>query len=1141
MDARFVHLRLHSAYSLSEGAIFVKKIPDLCQKMGMPAIAITDTNALFGAPLFSVECKKNKIQPIIGITISFNQHDVSVTNNLRQNQLSKIVLLTMNEDGFQNLSKLITDAYLRIDNLHLGPYITFDELATNNSGLICLSGGVNGPIGMALLNNQPDLARDFSKRFADMFSDRFYMEIQRHATDDEIKTESDFLDLAYDLNIPVVATNDVYFPNVDAFEAHDALLCIAAGTKVIDPDRRRETPEHYFKSVDEMCELFSDLPEAINNTVNIAKRCTYVVPNRPPLLPKFAESFDREIEILREKTMTGLIGRLNAEKIPQDERQQYFDQAEFELSVIIRMKFPGYFLIVADFIQWSKDNDILVGPGRGSGAGSVVAWSLNITNVNPLRYGLLFERFLNPDRISMPDFDIDFDPDGRDRVVDYVQKKYGTDRVSQIITFGSLLSRGTIRDVGRVFGMPYGKMDRLAKLIPSGPGAPGLRDAIDQSIDIQEMLDADSDLKKVAEISTQLEGLFRHAGVHAAGVIIGDRPLVELAPLYKDPSNELPATQYDLKFVEDVGLIKFDFLGLKTLSVIKKACSLIAESRGIKIDIDKIPLDDSETFKLLKFGKTVGVFQLESSGMRQVLAQMQPTLFEEIVAVVALYRPGPMASIPDYIERKHGRSKVEYVHPLAEPALKETYGVIVYQEQVMEISKRLAGFTPGMADTLRKAMGKKIKAVMDDLRVKFVEGCQTNSGMTETDSNHLYDVFVKFAEYAFNKSHSVCYAVISMQTAYLKANFPAEFFAASMSYDLADSDKLALFIDDATSNFRLEIVAPDINKSGARFRVRDNKILYALAAIKGIGVSAVIPIVRERDENGSFKNITDFATRCSGMLNKRVLEALIKAGAMDSLCRDRALLYQNMDAIIGFADKNKSKCGKQISLFEMTDADDVGDDRLMLNLPRTTPWTFGERLKHEHSVLGFYISAHPLDQYRELMDRDGLACSTMLKQKADGSIVRIAMCVDNVNKRTTRAGKPMVIVTGSDHVGSIDAVAFGFSVDTVYKTATSESAIVLTAKVSQRDDSTSLMVNAIQPLSEWVASSAHKIVLDVHNQNALADLKMVLDNLPSGLTKIHMNLYSNGKVTSIILPRSVQLDGASILKLNELVTRVSIT
>lgn len=1130
MQNQFVHLRVHTSFSIGEGTLKIKKIPELCQQFGMPAVAITDTNLMSGTAEFSGKIPDAKIQPIIGITASFNHHLTADPKVLRENQMSKIVLLAQNHQGYLNLCKLNSQMYMRTENRHLGPYIDFAELAENNAGLICLSGAHTGPLGMMLLQNLN--ADSLAQKFLEIFggpptpdgsgaAGRFYIEIQRHGIDDEIKTEPEFLRIATELNIPLVATNDVLFAAPENYEAADALGCVLQQTKIIDSDRPRKNSQQYFKSPQQMAEIFSDLPEALENTINIANRCAFMVnTHSKPLLPKFGDNFETECQMLRDDAKAGLVRRMTECKIPEDEQKKYFDQLEFELDVIIRMEFPGYFLIVADYINWCKNNDILVGPGRGSGAGSVVSWSLRITNINPLEYGLLFERFLNPDRISMPDFDVDFEPVGLDKVMDYLNKKYGADHVCGIITFGSLMARGAIRDIGRVFGMPYSKTDRFAKLIPMD--AKKINDAIAKSNEIQELLDTDEDLKKVIDVAIEVEGAFRNLGMHACGKVIGDRPTLEIAPVYRASPNDMPSCQFDGHYMESVGLIKFDFLGLETLAILKYAVELVRKNHNVNIDLDFIPLEDEKAFQLWRSAKTIGIFQYEAPFCRQTLQKMQPTSFADIIALNAMNRPGPIAFIPQYIARMHGDEEIKYPHPKAEEILRETYGVIVYQEQVMQLVRALAGFTRGESDSVRKAMGKKIKAMMEEQESKFYAGCEREKTLSRPEAEAMWTQFVKFAEYAFNKSHAVAYSVIAAQCAYLKANYPAEYIAASMSSELNDSDQLALFIDDAKTNFGLTIVPPDINNSESLFDVQNGKIIFGLAAIKGVGRAATDAIIAERNANGKFKNLTDFAKRSAPFINKRILEAFAKVGALDSLEPNRAKLFMNADVILSYAAKQKETTNV-LSLFANTTEDDVAENRLMKNMTAAAPWNFGERMANELSALGFYISAHPMDQYKNLIARENLTTSANLNQKRDREVIMMACSVNSYNRRTTKTGKLMCAISAADSFGNIDAVCFGDTVANVTSVLAAEPMVLLRGRVSVRDDRVSIFLDSAIPLTEWIASVAKKITLDISESQRLADVKQVLDGLPAGGTKVFLNIHSNDKTTMLALPKHVRL------------------
>ena len=1142
--AGFVHLHVHSKISVGASTLSIaanKKagilvgIPELCIADGMTACALTDTNMMSGCAELSDVMPANKLQPIIGIEISLNQHNAD-PKVLRDSSLSKIVLLAQNHDGYLNLCELTRIMYMRPDNHHLGPYITFDDLEPLSQNLICLSGAHVGPIGMAILGNQNDTAKTYAKRLQAMFGDRFYIEIQRHGLEDEIKTEPEFLRIAENLNIPIVATNDVCFAAPENYEAADALGCVLGQTKVIDPNRPRKSSEQYFKSTAQMQELFSDLPEAIENTEIIASRCGFLVNvHEKPLLPKFGDNFETECQMLRDNTMRGLAARIAEHNIT--DTQPYYDQAEFELNVIIGMGFPGYFLIVADYIQWCRDNDILTGPGRGSGAGSIVAWCLGITHVDPLKYGLLFERFLNPDRISMPDFDVDFEPTGIERVLAYICDKYGHDSVCRIITFGSLQARGAVRDIGRVYGIPYSKSDRLSKLIPAD--AKKLKDAVDSSPEMQAVLAADADMDKVVRVAEELEGSIRNLGQHACGVVIGDRPTTQIAPVYRDPSNPLPSSQYDGHYLEATGLIKFDFLGLETLVVLKHAVKLVQQTRGINVDLDKIPTDDDVTMKLWQRGLTEGIFQFDAPFVKQTLRKMQPTSFLEISALNALNRPGPIAFIPQFIARMHGEEKIEYVHPKAEPILKESYGIIVYQEQVMLLTRALANFTRGESDTVRKAMGKKKLDLLAKLEVKFLKGCEEQGTLDNATAKDLWEKFKEFAKYAFNKSHAIAYSIVANQCAYLKAHYTPEFIAAAMSSNLNDTDQLALFVDDAKSNFGIQIVAPDINESESLFTVKGGKIIYALAAIKGVGTAATDAIIAERNANGKFKNLTDFAKRCAPIINKRILEAFARVGVLDSLEKNRAAIFMNADMILSYASKSKDN-GNLLSLFANTTQDDVIEDRLHSNLPKTEPWTFAQRLDNELSALGFYISAHPLDQYKNLIAREKLTTSSTLETVGDRKPVRIAANVGSFSRRRTKTGKEMITIAASDSFGNIDAVAFGDASIEFANILSKESLVLISGKSSNRDDRVSVFVDSITPLSQWVAQIAKKITLDVWNGAVLPDLKKTLSTLAHGSTRVILNLHGADKIATMALPGGVELGEHTATDISALGVKVQI-
>jgi len=1018
----FVHLHVHSSFSLLEGALTIAALSKHALADVMPALALTDSNNLFGALEFSEKIAGSGIQPIIGIELVVDFADRPVARNRVHGHLESrgaLVLLAASKAGYDNLMALSSRAFLEspaADGLNL----PINALAGRSDGLIALTGGGIGPIDKAIALGGMDLANARLATLKALFPDRFYIELERFGLREARATEAALFDLAESNRLPVVAANNAYFGAASDFEAHDALLCIAEGLTVDVIERRRLTPEHRLKTRAEMMTLFADVPVALAASVEIAQRCSYRPRTRKPILPRFTRGDEAsEASELQRQAEAGLKARLAAHgPAPGLDETAYHERLAFELSVIERMKYPGYFLIVADFIQWAKQQGIPVGPGRGSGAGSLVAYSLTITDLDPLRYGLFFERFLNPDRISMPDFDIDFCQERRDEVIDYVVKRYGEGRVAQIITFGTLLARGVLRDVGRVLGLRYGEVDRLTKLVPQNPANPiTLEQAIREEPQLQAAAEENEAIARLLTVAQKLEGLYRHASTHAAGIVIGDRPLEELVPLYRDPKSDMPVTQYNMKWVEPAGLVKFDFLGLKTLTVLKGTVDLLA-GQGRGIDLLTIPLDDAKTYAMLARGETVGVFQVESGGMRRALVDMKPDRIEDIIALVALYRPGPMANIPVYCDVKHGRAKADYAHPMLEPILSETFGVIVYQEQVMQIAKVMAGYALGEADLLRRAMGKKDKKEMDAQRARFIEGAVKNS-VPAADADAIFDLLARFADYGFNKSHAAAYAVISYQTAYMKAHYPVEFIAASMSLELSNTDKLGEFRREA-QRLDLRVLPPDINRSGITFDVQDGAILYALAAIKGVGVEAARAIITARGGK-PFASIADFVRRIDPRLvNRRTLEQLIGAGAFDTLEPNRARLIAGLPLILAEANAHGDALATgQAALFG-------GDEAAMLRLPDAEPMTLTERMRREHAAAGFYLSGHPLDQFATLLERanvqDIIHFQAAVRRGA--SHARLAATLIDVENRRTRNGAKIAILTLSDRSGQFEAMLF---------------------------------------------------------------------------------------------------------------------
>src|SRR5882672_5133754 len=948
-NAGFVHLHVHSAYSLLKGSIKIQKLGELAKADRQPALALTDTDNMFGALEFSDKMAGYGIQPIIGceLAVDFGDQDSNARNALAAGP-ARIVLLAAREAGYRNLMRLNSRAFLETP-VHQTPHLKFDWLLDNAEGLIALTGGPEGPIALAINADQAALAAVRCDRLAQLFGDRLYIELQRHGVEKERRAESALIDLAYTKGFPLVATNEPYFASTDDYEAHDALLCIAGGRLIAETDREQLTADHRFKTRSEMAVLFADIPEALASTVEIAERCAYRPTTRKPILPRFtvgagADAASEEAAELRRQAEEGLIRRLKVHGLSQGMTDEdYSKRLAFELDVITRMNYAGYFLIVSDFIKWAKAQGIPVGPGRGSGAGSLVAWVLTITDLDPIRFGLLFERFLNPERVSMPDFDIDFCQDRRGEVIDYVQQRYGRDQVAQIITFGTLQARGVLRDVGRVLQMPYGQVDKLTKLVPQNPAAPvTLAAAIASEPKLQAFRDEDPVVARAFDIAQRLEGLTRHASTHAAGIVISDRPLSELVPLYRDPKSDMPVTQFNMKWVEPAGLVKFDFLGLKTLTVLDVAVKLLKQ-RNVDVDLATLPLDDAPSYQMLAKGDVVGVFQVESQGMRRALVDMRPDRFEDIIALVALYRPGPMANIPTYCARKHGDEEPEYLHPMLEPILKETFGVIIYQEQVMQIAQVMAGYSLGEADLLRRAMGKKIRSEMRAQRARFVSGA-VERGVERAQADAIFDLLERFAEYGFNKSHAAAYALVAYQTAYMKAHYPVEFLAASMTLDLSNTDKLSEFRAEA-QRLGIKVEAPSVNRSGATFEVSDNTIYYALAGLKGVGHQAVELIVEAR-KDGAFTSLADFASRVNPRaINKRVIESLAAAGAFDALDSNRARVFAGSEAILAACPRSH-----EAATIGQNDMFGGASDAPTIMLPQIEPWLPAERLRREYDA-----------------------------------------------------------------------------------------------------------------------------------------------------------------------------------------------
>ncbi|MEM6972479.1 MAG: DNA polymerase III subunit alpha [Pseudomonadota bacterium] len=1129
-DPRFMHLRTRSAYSLLEGAIHVKKLPGLAAGLDMPAIALADSGNLFGALEFSETAAKAGVQPIMGLTLMVGETPARPGDKIAPP--APLALYAQDEAGWLNLMALTSIGYLDTD-ASAEPQVPIDRLAQHGTGLICLTGGANGHLARLIRAGKQPAAEAFLARLQAIFPERLYIELQRHGTgadltdgaltEDERAAEPGLIDLAYARDLPLVATNEVYFPKTEMHGAHDALICIGEGSYVNETQRRTLTPEHWLKPQEAMCARFADLPEALENTVEIARRCAYRPRTHAPILPRFAED---EVEELRKQSREGLAARLAV--IPHAAPvAEYEARLDFELTIIERMGFPGYFLIVADFIKWAKAQNIPVGPGRGSGAGSLVAYALTITDLDPLRYGLLFERFLNPERISMPDFDIDFCQDRREEVIDYVAQKYGRDRVAQIITFGALLSKAAVRDVARVLQLPFMVGDRLSKMIPvEGVKPVSIAKARAEEPRFEEEVVKDETVGVLLDIAEKIEGLYRNASTHAAGVVIGDRPLTQLVPLYQDPKSDMPATQFNMKWVEAAGLVKFDFLGLKTLTVIQNAVDLL-KLRGVDLDINAIPLDDAESYALYGRADTVGVFQVESAGMRDALRQLQPTCIEDIVALVALYRPGPMENIPVYCDVKNGRAPRGRIHPLIDDILDETQGIIVYQEQVMEIARKMAGYSLGGADMLRRAMGKKIQEAMDAERPKFMEGAAAN-GVDKKKATEVWDLLDKFANYGFNKSHAAAYGVVSYQTAWLKANHPVEFMAASMNLDLNLTDKLNVFVQESR-RLDIEVVAPCVNRSEARFTVKDGQILYALGALKGVGVEAMRLIERARAAEGAFRDLFDFARRVElKLLGKRALEMMARAGAFDALDGNRARVLASLDRLIDYSAAHAAEAASgQASLFG-----GGGED---LPPPRMAPgedWLPTDRLNHEFQAVGFYLSGHPLDVYAEALLRRRVMNHRQFLDRwgRDGGTGRIAGTVAGVQIRKSAKGTRFAYIQFSDSAGGYEVMAFSDTLAEVEHLLSAGANLVLTVESEGEAAGGRLRLRSLQPIDEVVAAQAGLRVF-LGDPAALPSLKRRLEIGTEALRRQQGTRRSLGPISLVVaIPEAgreveVELDG----------------
>ncbi len=1111
-----------------EGAIDPKKIAKQAKALGFPAAAITDRNGLYGSMAFSDACKGEGVQPIIGAMIGISRPGRPANAAPVHDW---IALYAQDATGYDNLCALVSMAHLERPVEEV-PHISLETLEGRTDGLIALTAGGEGALARLFAEDQPAAASAYADRLEALFPGRLYVEICRRLDPVEGKAEPELLDLAHARDLPLVATNPTCFAEPHFHEAHDVMLCIADSAYVETPDRRTSSPDAWMKPAAEMKRLFDDLPEALANTLVVAQRCAVAAPKRKPILPSLAGDIEGEAKMLREQAAEGLEARLAKAGITGEEaRQPYLDRLKFETDIIIQMGFPGYFLIVADFIKWAKEQDIPVGPGRGSGAGSVVAWALTITDLDPLELGLLFERFLNPERVSMPDFDIDFCETRRGEVIRYVQQKYGSDHVAQIITFGKLKARAVLKDTGRVLQMSYGQVDRLAKLVPNHPTDPWtLERSLNGVAEFRAEYDNDGQVKRLIDYAMKLEGFPRHSSTHAAGVVIGDRPLSQLVPLYRDPRSDMPVTQFDMKYVEGAGLVKFDFLGLKTLSVLQKAVQLLA-GRAVEIDLNSLSWDDPAVYELLQRGDTVGVFQLESEGMRKTLAAVRPTNFGDIIALVSLYRPGPMDNIPMFGRRKNGQEDIEYPHILLKPILEETYGIFVYQEQVMQAAQILAGYSLGDADLLRRAMGKKIKAEMDAQRARFVEGC-AKSDIAAGKANELFDLIDKFAGYGFNKSHAAAYALLAYQTAWLKAHYPAEFYAASMAYDIHLTDKLTVFVDDMR-RMGLGCLAPDINRSLADFSVEAVEfegddprlgfaVRYALGGLKGVGEKAMEQLVAERDVGGLFKSLDDFADRIEPrLLNRRQLESLAAAGAFDGVHADRAGVHAAAETILSVASSAaEARESGQGGLFG-----DVETPHADVRIPPHQTWSTADRMAQEKDAFGFYFSAHPVDRYRHLAEARGAKsygaiCAEPVAEGGRANGVMAAM-VEDVRWRETKRGARYAAATFSDSSGQFQASCFDEDACKAIEDMAREGECALLMVELDRlpgEETPRVTIRGVEPFRQLANSSRMELVVDVSDAAAVDALAQLLTRAKGGRSEVFLRApVGNGRAARLFL------------------------
>ncbi|HZO40541.1 MAG TPA: DNA polymerase III subunit alpha [Methylomirabilota bacterium] len=1063
----FVHLHVHSEYSLLDGAAQLEKLVDRANELKFPAIALTDHGNLFGAIDFYNAAMKAGVKPILGceLYVAPGGRKERGSQDGGYEGANHLTVLVRNRTGYKNLVKLVSRAFL--EGFYYKPRVDRELLAQHADGLLVLSGCLNSEVSRMLSAGDAAKARETAGWYQEVFGkDHYFMEVQAHGIEEQERVMAETIRIAKSIGAPVVGTNDSHYLENGHSRAHEALLCIQTGTNLQDNGRFRfSTQEFYIKSAEEMARVFADLPEACRNTLAVAERCNLTLEFNQFHLPRYVVPSEHTLDsYLHELAHAGLKRRYGAN--PGDAIEA---RLAHELAVIEKMGFAGYFLVVWDFIRYAREQGIAVGPGRGSSAGSLTAYSLGITNVDPIRYGLLFERFLNPERISMPDMDIDFSDDRRDEVIRYVAERYGRDRVAHIITFGTLGAKAAIRDVGRVLGMPYGDVDRIAKLVPNFPLNITLDDAYQKSLPLAEMVRTQANVKELWEIARTLEGCTRHASVHASAVVISDEPLEEYIPLYKDPKRPELITGFAMGPIEKLGLLKMDFLGLRTLTVLANTVALIKESRGLQLDLDRLPLDDKKTYEMLSDAKTFGVFQLESSGMRDALRGLKPEQLEDLIAMVSLYRPGPMELIPDFVQRKHGRSKITYEHPAMEKFTRETYGIMVYQEQIMQIASEMAGFTMGEADILRRAMGKKDRELMAKQREKFIAGCRERNTVP-AKAERVWELMEKFAGYGFNKSHAAAYGLVAYQTAYFKANYPVEFMAALLTSEMGDTDKIVKYIEECRA-MGIQVVPPDVNVSAVQFSVAGDTVRFGLAAIKNVGEAAMQSILKARSAEGSFKTLDDFCVRVDlRLVNRRVVESLIKAGAFDSLGLTRAHLLATTDTALESGQRQqRDRAEGQGSFFDMPA---VAPARPVTPTEITPEWEADQRLAFEKEVLGFYISGHPLARYRDVVEPLGVTTTADLAAKGHGARVVLFGHANGLKETSTKGGNRMAFFTLEDMDGTVDITVFPEPFKTAAACLRSGEAVLVRGRVDDGDKGRVVLAEDVRLLEQALAESA---------------------------------------------------------------------